>query len=262
MLLDDLLHNRVILITGAGRGLGRGIARAVIEAGARVALLDLELAAVEETARQVDETGELTLPMAVDVTDGPAVERAVARIADTFGRFDGLVANAGVIALGGALETPAADLARQLEVNVQGVFLCCQAAAREMIDSGSGGTIVNVASNAGKVGYPDMAAYNASKAAVINLTRTLSAEWAEHGINVNAVCPGGIATPMLSQVARWIAGRSGEDPEEILAGMTPRQLGRHVQPIEVGRVIAFLLSERAVIIRGQAINVDGGDTPY
>ena len=131
-----------------------------------------------------------------------------------------------------------------------------------MIEQGRGGAIVNVASNAGKVGYPNMAAYNASKAAVISLTRSLAGEWSAHGINVNAVCPGGVETPMLGEVARWIAERQGLEPEELLPQMKPALLGRHVRPIEVGRVVAFLLSERASIIRGQSINVDGGDTPY
>ena len=257
-----LLQDRVILITGAGAGLGRGIAQAVIEAGARAVLIDLDLAGAEETATLVDATGQRALPMAVDVTDESAVTEAITQTIARFGRLDGLVNNAGVIAMGSALEAPAADLARQLEVNVQGLFLCCQAAARAMIAADCGGAIVNIASNAGKVGYPNMAAYNASKAAVINLTRTLSAEWAEHDINVNAVCPGGIATAMLDKVAEWIAERSGDGPGEILATMTPQQLGRHIQPIEVGRVVTFLLCDQAVIIRGQAINVDGGDTPY
>jgi NAD(P)-dependent dehydrogenase (short-subunit alcohol dehydrogenase family) len=131
-----------------------------------------------------------------------------------------------------------------------------------MIEQGDGGAIVNIASNAGKVGYPNMAAYNASKAAVISLTRSLASEWAEHGINVNAVCPGGVETPMLTDVARWIGEREGVDQAELLPMMMPAQLGRHVQPIEVGRVVAFLLSDDAAIIRGQSINVDGGDTPY
>jgi NAD(P)-dependent dehydrogenase (short-subunit alcohol dehydrogenase family) len=107
-----------------------------------------------------------------------------------------------------------------------------------------------------------MAAYNASKAAVINLTRSLAAEWAPHRINVNAVCPGGVNTPMLAAVAEWITARQGGDAGQLLRQMVPAQLGRHVQPIEVGRVVAFLLSPEAAIIRGQAINVDGGDTPY
>ncbi len=257
------LENKVILITGAGRGLGRGIAQAVAEAGARVVLTDLDEAPVAETATRVDPGGDRSLALAADVTDEGAVARSIDRAIQHFGRLDGLVANAGVLTMGEALDSPAADLSRQLAVNVEGLYTCCRLAAKRMIDGGTtNGAIVNIASNAGKVGYPEMAAYNASKAAVISLTRTLSAEWARHGINVNAVCPGGVATDMLRQVARFAGERDGEDPEEVLARIVPRQLGRHVEPIEVGRVVAFLLSERAVIIRGQAINVDGGDTPY
>ena len=146
-------------------------------------------------------------------------------------------------------------------MNLSGLFAACQAASRAMIRSGHGGAIVNVASNAGKVGYPNMAAYN-SKAAVISLTRSLSLEWAPHRINVNAVCPGGVDTPMLQGVAEWLAPRLGIAADSLHAQMKPRQMERHIQPIEVGRVVAFLLSDQAAIIRGQAINVDGGDTPY
>jgi NAD(P)-dependent dehydrogenase (short-subunit alcohol dehydrogenase family) len=131
-----------------------------------------------------------------------------------------------------------------------------------MIRAGHGGAIVNVASNAGKVGYPNMAAYNASKAAVISLTRSLSAEWAPHRINVNAVCPGGVDTPMLYGVAEWLSPRLEIAAASLHAQMKPRQMDRHIQPVEIGRVVAFLLSDHAAIIRGQAINVDGGDTPY
>ena len=107
-----------------------------------------------------------------------------------------------------------------------------------------------------------MAGYNASKAAVISLTRTLSTEWAEHNINVNGVCPGGVDTPMLMEVAVSVGARIGEDPNELLKTMVPAQMGRHIQPLEIGRVVAFLLSDAAQIIRGQSINADGGDTPY
>ena len=127
---------------------------------------------------------------------------------------------------------------------------------------GKGGAIVNIASNAGKVGFPNMAAYNASKAAVINLTRSLASEWAAHGINVNAVCPGSVATPMLREVAAELERDGVGDAATLFAGMVPGQLKRHVEPLEVGRVVAFLLTDAATIIRGQAINVDAGETPY
>ena len=272
-----LLEGKVIVVTGAGSGIGRGIARAVAEEGGTVVALDLDLASCRETAAVVEEAGAEALPLAVDVTDAAAIAGAIAVTVGRFDRIDGWVNNAGVLRMGPALDAGDEDWASQLEVNAGALFACCRLAARRMIDQGPSdpapsdlgpsdpeprGAIVNVASNAGKVGYPNMAAYNASKAAVISLTRSLAAEWAEHGINVNAVCPGGVATPMLRQVASWLAARQELDPTELVAGMTPAQLGRHVQPIEVGRVVAFLLSERATIIRGQAINVDGGDTPY
>lgn len=107
-----------------------------------------------------------------------------------------------------------------------------------------------------------MVVYNASKAAVISLTRSLSLEWSENNINVNAVCPGGVDTPMLANCAEWLGPRIGVESAELLSAMVPAQLGRHIKPIEVARIIIFLLSEDATIIRGQAINLDGGDTPY
>jgi len=257
-----LLEGRTVFVTGAARGMGRGIAEAVAEAGAAVALGDLDLAAVEETARLVEAAGGRAVALALDVTDGASIEAAVARTVKALDGLHGWVNNAGLLRMAPALEATVDDWEAHARVNVSGLFACCQAAARQMIGRGAEGAIVNIASNAGKVGYANMAAYNASKAAVISLTRSLAAEWAHHGINVNAVCPGGVQTPMLAAVADWIAARQGSDPSQLLERMVPAQLGRHVQPIEVGRVVAFLLSPQAAIIRGQAINADGGDTPY
>jgi meso-butanediol dehydrogenase/(S,S)-butanediol dehydrogenase/diacetyl reductase len=238
-----LLANKVIVVTGAGGGIGRGIALAVAEEGGAVVALDLDLSSARQTAAAVEEAGAQALPLAVDVTDADGVAGAIAVTAGRFDRVDGWVNNAGVLRMGPALEPDDDDWTAQLEVNARALFSCCRLAARRLIEQGSGGAIVNIASNAGKVGYPNMAAYNASKAAVISLTRSLE-------------------TPMLSQVAEWIGERQGLDPDRLVGEMTPVQLGRHIQPIEVGRVVAFLLSDRATIIRGQSINVDGGDTPY
>jgi meso-butanediol dehydrogenase/(S,S)-butanediol dehydrogenase/diacetyl reductase len=161
-----------------------------------------------------------------------------------FGRLDGWVNNAGVLRLDAALDAPRRGLrgpdARQRPGRAAGL----PARARRMIGQG-GGAIVNVASNAGKVGYRNMAGYNASKAAVVSLTRSLALEWAEHDINVNAVCPGGVDTPMLREVAEWLAPRLGQAPDALHAQMKPQQMERRIQPIEVGRVVAFLLTDAA-----------------
>lgn len=256
-----LLRERVVLVTGAGSGIGRGIARAVAEEGGRVVATDLAGEAAGETAERVEAAGGTALALPLDVTDDSAIEGALAATVERFGRLDGLANSAGVLRMGPAIDTPPGDFDAQFDVNVRALLACCRLGARAMEGTG-GGAIVNVASNAGKVGYPNMAAYNASKAAVISLTRSLASEWALRGINVNAVCPGGVDTPMLTEVAEWVGGDAGADPAALRGEMTPAQLGRHVRPIEVGRVVAFLLSDRAAIIRGQAINVDGGDTPY
>jgi meso-butanediol dehydrogenase/(S,S)-butanediol dehydrogenase/diacetyl reductase len=266
------LDGKVILVTGAGQGLGRGIAQSVSEEGARVIVTDIRLPEAEETARLVGSSTGPALPLLLDVTDADTIRQAINRAVEAFGQLDGWVNNAGVIKMGAALDFSLQDWNWHFGVHVAGLFECCRLFARHCIqrttaiaaEGGprSRGSIVNVASNAGKVGYPNMAAYNASKAAVINLTRSLAAEWATHNINVNAVCPGGVATSMLRSVAEWVVEQTGGDADDIYHTMTPHQLGRHVQPAEVGRVVAFLLSDRAQIIRGQSINVDGGDTPY
>lgn len=255
------LDARVYLVTGAAGGIGEGIAQAIVADGGLVALMDLDRERAVKVAERVDPDGSSTSVFRGDVTSSDDVDAVVAGVLDRLGRLDGAVNNAGVVMLDEAWDARAADWNRQLEVNVTGSFLVAKAVGSHLRATG-GGAIVNVSSNCGKVGYRNMAAYNASKAAVIGLTRSLSMEWAEHGINVNAVCPGGVDTPMLRGVAEWLSPRLDLPVDRLLSGMGPEQLGRRVSPLEVGKVIAFLLSDDARIIRGQAINVDGGDTPY
>lgn len=257
-----LLKDKIIFVTGAGRGMGRGIAEALAEAGAHVVVGDLAIESVRETAALVEKQARQALALQLNVTDPNSVNTAIAASVDRFGRIDGWVNNAGIVKMDAALDVTMSDWQRQMQVNVDGLFLCCQLAGQQMRGQTGGGAIVNIASNAGKVGYKNMAAYNAGKAAVISITRSLALEWAEHNINVNAVCPGGVDTPMLLGVAEFYAARFGGDPHEMVKTMKPNQMNRRIQPIEVGRVVAFLLSDQAHIIRGQSINIDGGDTPY
>jgi NAD(P)-dependent dehydrogenase (short-subunit alcohol dehydrogenase family) len=254
------MKNRKYVVTGAAGGIGAAIVEVLLERGAGVALLDLDPERTAAVAARLDPGSNRTLAIGCDVTDAEQVAAAVEEATNHLGGLDGLVNNAGDIVLDSAWDAQPKDWRRQLEVNLTATFLCSREVGLRL--RGRGGAIVNVASNCGKVGYRNMAAYNAAKAAVINLTRSLSAEWAGDGINVNAVCPGGVDTPMLAAVAEWLEARFGIPSQELLAGMGPTQLGRKVAPVEVARVIAFLLSDEARIIRGQSINVDGGDTPY
>ena len=259
-LADSALTGRTVVVTGAARGIGAGIVEAILEAGGSVVLLDLDLTATEATARGLDPAGARTLALAADVTDPVSVARAAEAAMGHFGHFWGWVNNAGIVKMAPAATIAPDDFDSEFAVNARGVLIGAQAAYRAF--AGKGGAIVNIASNAGKVGFPNMAAYNASKAAVINLTRSLAREWAGERINVNAVCPGSVATPMLREVADVLSRSTGKDAATLFAGMVPGQLGRHVEPLEVGRVVAFLLTDAAVIIRGQSINIDAGDTPY
>ncbi len=269
--MRNSLEGKVILVTGAAGGIGLGICRAILEAGGRVSMGDLDQDALNEAKGSLVSSMALSderlLVQPLDVSNQRSVQRAMNATVDSTGRLDGLVNNAGVIRLGENIHASIDDWREQFEINVIAVHLCCVEFAdlivrRGLSEEDMEASVVNIASNAGKVGYPNMAGYNASKAAVINLTRTLSAEWAERNINVNAVCPGGVLTPMLHEVARSIANRIDEDAAELVKTMVPAQIGRHIDPVEVGRIVAFLLSDTATIIRGQSINVDGGDTPY
>jgi meso-butanediol dehydrogenase/(S,S)-butanediol dehydrogenase/diacetyl reductase len=250
------LEGRVVVVTGAGRGMGRGIATALVEAGASVALVDIVAGSAEGAAAGLERAAGTT----GDVTREDDIGRTLALALDTFGRLDGWVNNAGVIEMAPAIDTSASNFESHLSVNTTAVLRCCQAAARHWRDAGHGGAIVNIASYAGKAGYPDMIGYNVSKAGVINLTRNLAHEWAPFGINVNCLCPSGVDTPMLDAVAAYRAG--GGDPAPVRSSMTAGDLGRAIAPIEIGRVVAFLLSDDARVIRGQAISVDGGESPY
>ncbi len=255
------LKGRTYIVTGAAGGIGQGVAEALLFEGANVLLTDIDEKRASEVRDKVDTSGDRTIAVGGDLADSAFADQLVRVALDRFKSLDGLVNNAGIIVMDTAWDATLLDWSRQLNINVTASFAMAQAVGRHLRVSG-GGSIVNVASNCGKVGYNNMAAYNASKAAVISLTRSLAAEWAGDKINVNAVCPGAVDTPMLSAVAKWLEPVIDQPAGEILDGMAAAQLGRKIKPIEVGRVIAFLLSDDAVIIRGQSINVDGGDTPY
>jgi NAD(P)-dependent dehydrogenase (short-subunit alcohol dehydrogenase family) len=258
---DGTLQDRVYIVTGAAGGMGGGITEILLEQGALVAMTDIDGDGLTTARDRLDPGGERTLEVTADLREAATPDALVAAALERFSRLDGLVNNAGVIAMDAAFDASTESWADHLAVNLTAPFAMAKAVGAHLREHG-GGRIVNVSSNCGKVGYQNMAAYNASKSGVISLTRSLAAEWAPFDINVNAVCPGAVDTPMLRYCADWMAPGIGIPPAEVLDGMRVEQLGRRIQPVEVGRVIAFLLSDAATIIRGQSISVDGGDSPY
>jgi len=258
-----LLEGRVGMVTGAGRGIGRAIALALSSEGSAVIAADIRLEEVNATASQIIEKGGRAIAVEMDVTSPASIENAFHLAMQEFQTVDILVNNAGVVYLRDALTITKEEFDKTFSVNTTGTFLCSQFFAKVLKEKGSGGSIVNVASNAGKVGFPGQCDYNAAKAAVINLTRSLAMEFAPLGINVNAVCPGAVETEMLFEVAKFIVDQNRQgDPVALMRSFAPPQLSRLVQPEEVAIIVAFLASDKAAIIRGQSINLDGGATPY
>jgi NAD(P)-dependent dehydrogenase (short-subunit alcohol dehydrogenase family) len=239
------------VVTGAARGIGRAVALGLAEAGARVAVADLDLAAAEAVAATIRDQGGEGLAVALDVADEAAVDAAFAKVAQAFGGIEILVNNAGTAIRKPSVELDRADWDKVVAVNMTGVFLCARIAARHMI-AGRGGRIVNMASIMGLSGgglYPNIS-YQASKGAVVNMTRALALEWAEVGIRVNAVAPTWVRTDFISGLL---------DKPELIArieAMTP--LRRLAEPADVVGAVLFLASEASAMVTGHTLPVDGG----
>ncbi len=251
---------KAILVTGAAGGVGRATAELLAAEGARVALADIRPGPLEAA---VAATGSAdAFAVRFDLADPGSIAAAVAAAGERLGRLDGLVNCGAIVIHADPLATAWADWERIFRVNLFGAYEASRLVATSMIDSGVRGAIVSVASEAGKKGHMESLAYSASKAALINMTRVLAAALAPHDINVNCVCPGGVATDMLRDVAVAYGRLAGSPPAEVFPQLVSSQLLRHIEPVEVARTISFLLSDEALIIRGQAISADGGDTPY
>jgi NAD(P)-dependent dehydrogenase (short-subunit alcohol dehydrogenase family) len=227
--------------------------------GANVALADVRVDAVEAAAAAI--AGE-AFAVHMDLAEPASIAAAINAAEAKLGPLDGLVNCAAIVIHADPLETSWADWEKIFRVNLFGAYETSRLVARSMIASGSRGAIVSVASEAGKKGHVESLAYSASKAALINMTRVLSAALAPHDINVNCVCPGGVASDMLREVAVAYGKLAGKAPEDVFPQLVSSQLVRHIEPVEVARTISFLLSDDAIIIRGQAVSADGGDTPY
>lgn len=242
------LAGRAALVTGAGGGIGRGIATVLAGAGAAVLVTDLDPAKANAVAEDLARAGHEAAGCKLDAREQADIEAALDTLAERFGRVDILVNNAGNTARQRFLEMELAFFREIIRLNLEGYFICAQAAARRMANAGRGGRIVNISSNSGIFGGVGRAAYAASKAGVIALTQTMASELAPHGILVNTVCPGPIRTELSTADA---------PTEAFTARMNLKRFG---EPEEVGRAVAFLASDACTFTTGHILAVDGGLT--
>jgi 3-oxoacyl-[acyl-carrier protein] reductase len=237
------LSGQIALVTGAGRGIGRAITLALAAAGARVVVADRRAEWAAAVAREVQAGGSETLPIAMDVTQPSDCARAVRAACDQWGALDILVANAGIQRRYFVPDLPPAEFQDMLDVNLMGVFNCCQAALPLMYAQGHGNVIL-INSNSGKRGFAFNAAYCASKFAVLGFMESLAEESRARHVRVNAVCPAGVKTGM------------GDDLRE--ADGTLVDMTNFMEPAEVADVVVFLASDHSRAIHGQSLNVYGG----
>jgi NAD(P)-dependent dehydrogenase (short-subunit alcohol dehydrogenase family) len=241
-------RDRVAFVTGAGSGIGRATVARLLHAGWKVAAVDRDGTALASLADGIAKPQRL-FTQALDVTNEPAAEKAIAMAGEALSRIDGVVNSAGIAADIPALETPVDLFRKVLDVNVVGTFIVARAAARVMRNTG-GGSIVNISSVAGLRGGKGRSAYGASKGAVIVLTQVLANDLARHGIRVNAVAPGPVDTPMAQ------AMHSEQDRAQWMRHIPMR---RYARPEEIASVIEFLLDgTRSSYMTGEIVAVDGG----
>ncbi len=250
------LAGKVALVTGAGAGNGRAIARAFAEEGAQVGCADANGPSAQQTADQIAQSGGGAIAITMDVTRGADCERAVQETVRAFGGLDVLVNNAGIWVPGTLQSLSEADWDRQQAVNVKGVFLMTKAALPALLARG-GGSVIMLASQAGLRGTPGSLAYTASKHAVVGMTRTLALDHAADGVRVNAICPGLIETPMGEQVLRE-RGRGSGAEEARRRMLESYPLGRLGRPEDVAAIAVHLASDEAAWTTGICYSVDGG----
>jgi NAD(P)-dependent dehydrogenase (short-subunit alcohol dehydrogenase family) len=251
-------EGRVTLVTGAGSGIGRVVAREFARSGAQVIVTDVALEGAQETAEEIGRLGAEAVVRCMDVTSDAEVTATVAELSAAVGSITLLINCAGVSSMAPFLELTEQDWDMNMNVNAKGVFLVTREVMRSMVAHREG-CVVSIASAAGKEGTSLLAHYSASKWAVLGLTQSVAREVARFGVRVNAVCPGCVRTPMQDREVIWEGALRGMDPEDVRQNYidhTP--LGRLCEPEDVADVIHFLCSDKARFMTGQAVNVTGG----
>lgn len=251
------LDGKVAVVTGGGRGIGLAIAAAYAEAGARVVVADR---AGDEARAAAEGLGAAARGIDCDVTEPGSIEAMVVSVVEREGRIDILVNNAAVFDLAPILDVTEESYQRIFDVNVKGLIFTTRAVARHMVDRGGGGKIVNMASQAGRRGEALVPVYCASKAAVISITQSLALDLIRHGINVNAISPGVVDTPMWEEVDALFAryeNRPAGEKKRLVGEAVP--FGRMGMPEDLAGAAVFLASSASDYVVGQTLNVDGGN---
>lgn len=258
--MSGSVKDKVIIVTGAGRGLGTAIAGDLARNGARVAIADVNADNAASVADQIKQAGGEAMSVAVDVSDRQQVKAMVAKVVDTFGRLDVLFNNAGISQTCPFMEVTEEDFNRIMTINGLGVLIGTQEAVRQMITQGHGGKIINTSSIAGKQGWPDYAHYCASKFAVVSLTQSAARSFAKHGITVNCFSPGVVATELWKQLDdEALQHGITSKPEQLITEFSANVLlGRVSVPKDIIGTTTFLASDASDYITGQTIMVDGG----
>ena len=285
--MEPRLAGKVAIITGAGQGIGKGIALRLAREGADIVIAEYNPQTADDAAKEVEALGQRALGYPVDISNVDAVKQMVKDVVTEFGHIDILVNNAGVLHTKPMLDLTEADWDRVINVNQRGMFFCLQAVSAQMVEqipeeikaaqvpadimsmnesaepeqvnTTSYGKIVNLSSISGRRGRPLSTHYAATKAAVINITQSAALALAPYNINVNAICPGIVPTPLWKQIDQDRADLFGAEPGEAMAAfINTVPLKRAATAEDIGGVVAFFCSSDADYITGQALNVDGG----
>ncbi len=252
---------KVALVTGAARGIGRGIVLRLASDGLDVAVNDIQENSdqLDAVAGELREAGGKTTTVIADVSEADQVEDMVKQVVDEFGRLDVMVANAGIAQVVPLIELSPEDFDRMISTNLRGVFLCYQAAARQMIEQGEGGKIIGAASIVAYRPFPLLGHYSTSKWAVRGLTQAAAMEWAQYGITVNAYCPGIVGTDMWDLIDEKLAEHEGLQKGQAIEKYSDLiHLGRVSVPEDVAAYVSYLVSSDSDYMTGQSVMIDGG----
>jgi len=253
------LSGKGAVVTGGAIGIGRAVALRLAEAGASVMIADIDREAGAKTAEEIEAAGGKAQAMVADASSAADARKMMQAAVEAFGRLDILVNNAGIYPFAPLLEASKELWDQVLGLNLEGTFLCSQAAAQEMIKAGRGGKIVNMASTDAFKSHGATAHYSASKGGVVMLTKALALELSPHGILVNCVAPGGVLTPGTAKTREIISQPMGVTPDQIIEGFTQRvPLQRMAEPDDIAKVVLFLVSGASDYMTGDAVLVDGG----